>query len=162
MRKNPNYFPGSSEPAYRIYHQTPPGSWDPEKTAQLANSIKFGVTLIPIGRAARLIFTACKALQAAKAIKRIPETARQVAEHAKNTGNAQRGWKGGRTFENDGRGGGQVLPRTDENGNAITYKEFDVWPFIKGQNRGSERVVVGSNNAAYYTYNHYQTFIPIR
>ena len=34
-------------------------------------------------------------------------------------GEAPPGQQGGRTFENDGRGGGQKLPSTDSNGNPI-------------------------------------------
>ena len=67
------------------------------------------------------------------------------------------GYRGGGTFANDGRGGGQVLPRTS-NGTPITYREFDVHPHMPGVNRGAQRIVIGSNGRAYYTNDHYATF----
>ena len=71
--------------------------------------------------------------------------------------------KGGVTFENDGRGGGQVLPKKDADGNPITYKEYDINPTPKpGQTRGRERMVVGSDGRAYYTDDHYKTFTEIK
>jgi hypothetical protein len=36
------------------------------------------------------------------------------------------------------RYGGEVLPKTDEDGNPITYKEYDVWPKVPGFNGGAE------------------------
>lgn len=44
---------------------------------------------------------------------------------------------------------------------AITYREWDVNPKIKGVDRGEERLVTGSDGSAYYTADHYQTFIHI-
>ena len=71
--------------------------------------------------------------------------------------------KGGVTFSNDSRGGGQVLPKKDANGNPITYKEYDINSAPKpGQTRGAERMVVGSDGKAYYTDNHYKTFTEIK
>ena len=90
----------------------------------------------------------------------IPNSAINVVKYANaNNGAAQSGYKGNRPFANDGRGGSEVLPKTDVNGNAITYKEYDVNPYKQGANRGAERVVVGSDGKSYYTENHYQTFI---
>ena len=76
----------------------------------------------------------------------------------RETGRAPKGFKGGSTFANDGRGGGQVLPKKDAAGNPITYKEWDVNPYRKGVNRGAERIVTGSDGSAYYTNDHYKTF----
>ena len=59
---------------------------------------------------------------------------------------------------NDGRGGGQVLPRQDAVGNPIIYKEYDINPYQRGVNRGAERIVIGSDGRAYYTSDHYSTF----
>ncbi len=73
-----------------------------------------------------------------------------------------KGWKGGRVYENDGRDGGETLPTTDANGNSVTYKEYDVWPKVPGQGRGTDRVVVGSDKTAYYTDDHYKSFTQIR
>ena len=65
-----------------------------------------------------------------------------------------------KTFDNDGRNGGQVLPKTDKNGNPITYKEYDVNPTIKDR-RDAKRVVIGSDGSKYYSNDHYETFIEI-
>jgi len=62
---------------------------------------------------------------------------------------------------NDGRGGGQVLPRQDAKGNSITYREWDVNPYT-GANRGPERLVTGSDGSAWYTTDHYNSFVRIR
>ncbi|WP_442985505.1 ribonuclease domain-containing protein [Serpentinicella sp. ANB-PHB4] len=59
-------------------------------------------------------------------------------------------------FKNDGRGGGQVLPKK------TTYREYDVNRYIKGQNRGGERVVIGKDGSAWYTNDHYKTFTRIK
>jgi len=84
-----------------------------------------------------------------------------VLNTIKGTGKAPDGFKGGSTFANDGRAGGQVLPKTDAAGNPVTYKEWDVNPFQKGVNRGTERIVTGSDGRAYYTTDHYTTFNPL-
>lgn len=90
----------------------------------------------------------------------MPSKATDTLTHIRNTGRAPTGYKGGRTFRNDGRGGGQVLPKADGSGNPITYKEYDVNPFTKGVNRGPERIVIGSDGKAYFTGDHYGTFTP--
>jgi len=41
----------------------------------------------------------------------------------------------------------------------MNYTEWDVNPFIKGVNRGTERVVIGSDGSAYYTGDHYESFL---
>ena len=70
--------------------------------------------------------------------------------------------QGGKNFKNDGRGGGQVLPPTDGQGNAITYRERYVNATPAGARRDAERIVTGSDGSAYYTADHYQTFTKIR
>jgi guanyl-specific ribonuclease Sa len=59
---------------------------------------------------------------------------------------------------NDARGGGQALPKTDANGNPITYQEWDVNPYQRAVSRGPERLVTGSDGSAWYTADHYKTF----
>jgi guanyl-specific ribonuclease Sa/uncharacterized protein YukE len=69
--------------------------------------------------------------------------------------------RGGGTFQNDGRGGGEVLPRQEPNGTPITYQEWDV--NAAGPNgRDAERIVTGSDGSAYYTNDHYNTFTNMR
>jgi ribonuclease len=89
--------------------------------------------------------------------------AEQVADYVlTHNGAAPPGYVGGRTFENDGRDGGQVLPSTDGSGASIDYKEYDVRAKVPGMNRGTERVVIGSDGSAWYTADHYRTFTRIR
>jgi guanyl-specific ribonuclease Sa len=92
----------------------------------------------------------------------IPQRAKDVAGYAEqHNGSPPPGYKGGKTFENDGREGAEVLPKTDSEGEPITYKEYDVNPYTKG-NRGEERVVIGSNGSQYYSDNHYKKFTRIK
>ena len=48
------------------------------------------------------------------------------------------------------------------NGNRIEYKEWDVNPKKPGKNRGAERLITGDNRSAYYTKDHYKTFIQFK
>lgn len=61
------------------------------------------------------------------------------------------GYVGGRTFQNRER----TLPPG-------RYREYDVNPKIPGRNRGPERLVIEQRTGkAYYTGDHYITFIPM-
>lgn len=61
------------------------------------------------------------------------------------------GYVGGRTFQNRER----KLPRG-------RYREYDVTPKRAGKDRGTERIVIERRTGrAYYTGNHYRTFIPM-
>ncbi len=94
--------------------------------------------------------------------------ANDVVDYAKkNNGAAKPGthrpdYPNGANFANDGRGSGQVLPKTEANGKAITYKEYDVNPYTTNKERGLERVVMGSDGKSYYTSDHYATFTEIK
>lgn len=68
------------------------------------------------------------------------------------------GTKGGITWQN--RGGD--LPRTDSSGKTITYQEWDVNPKKRGESRDAERIVTGSDGSAWYTGDHYTSFIRMR
>ena len=71
---------------------------------------------------------------------------------------APKGYIGGRYFGNyEGR-----LPALDSNGKHIKYQEWDVNPHIIGRNRGSERLITGNNEKAYYTPSHYKTYIDLK
>lgn len=77
-----------------------------------------------------------------------------VIEHVDAKGSPLPGFKGGKTFENNqGR-----LPRTE----GVTYREWDVNPYVKGVDRGAERLVTGSDGSAYFTNDHYATFTKFR
>ncbi len=69
-------------------------------------------------------------------------------------GKAPVGFKGGKQFRND-KG---TLQQAMKNGFSVSYREYDVNPFVKGVNRGAERLVIGSNGLAYKTVNHYLSF----
>lgn len=43
----------------------------------------------------------------------------------------------------------------------VNYKEYDVNPFVKGQSRGTERIVIGDDGSVWYTNDHYHTFTEI-
>jgi len=91
----------------------------------------------------------------------VPQKAVDTLTTVEKTGDAPAGFVGGKDFKNDGRDGGQVLPKQDASGDAVTYKEYDVDPKVSGTPRNAERIVVGSDGTAYYTNDHYKTFTPI-
>lgn len=92
----------------------------------------------------------------------VPAKVGSVLKHVDQHGTAPPGFVGGRVFTNDGRNDEQVLPRADPDGEPITYHEYDVNRRVPHQNRGAERLVIGTDGSAYYTGDHYRTFIRIR
>jgi guanyl-specific ribonuclease Sa len=92
----------------------------------------------------------------------VPRKVVTVLKHIDEHQTAPPGYEGGRTFLNLGRDGEQALPRKDGQGKAIRYHEWDVNPRIPGKNRGPERLVTGSDGSAFYTTDHYRTYIKIR
>ena len=83
----------------------------------------------------------------------VPQHAWDTLDYIKNhNGSPPKGYKGGKPFANDGRNGGEILPD-----NYKPFHEYDVHPKVAGQDRGSERIVIGSG-AAWYTRDHYSTF----
>ena len=61
------------------------------------------------------------------------------------------GYVGGRAFHNRER----RLPTG-------RYREYDVYPRVPGQDRGPERLVIErATGRAYYTSDHYRTFVPL-
>ncbi|WP_306357620.1 MULTISPECIES: putative T7SS-secreted protein [unclassified Nocardia] len=65
-----------------------------------------------------------------------------------------------KTFNNDGRAGGDILPTHDSHGQPIVYREWGTVPAPNNPTPGSERIVTGSDGSVYYTPDHYRTFIP--
>jgi hypothetical protein len=92
----------------------------------------------------------------------VPRYVLQVFEHIEKNNRAPDSYEGGREFLNLGKGGDQSLPNFDANSKPIKYQEWDVHPHVPGKNRGAERLVTGSDGRAYYTSDHYRTFIRIR
>jgi guanyl-specific ribonuclease Sa len=84
-----------------------------------------------------------------------PEKPSKVLGTVSTLGAAPEGYEGGRRFGNfEGR-----LPVADSTGNSVSYREWDVNPRLKGVNRGAERLVTASDGSAYYTDNHYGSFL---
>ncbi|MFT4043981.1 MAG: ribonuclease domain-containing protein [Gordonia sp. (in: high G+C Gram-positive bacteria)] len=54
------------------------------------------------------------------------------------------------------------LPSKTSSGKRISYKEWDVNRKKSGQGRDAERIVTGSDGSAWYTADHYRTFVKIR
>ena len=92
----------------------------------------------------------------------VPAYVTDVLAVIDRTGAAPSGYQGGRTFSNDGRGGGDRLPPRDNQGRSIRYQEWDVHPYQRGVNRGAERLVTGSDGSAYFTEDHYDSFEKVR
>ncbi|WP_325550110.1 RHS repeat-associated core domain-containing protein [Flexivirga sp.] len=82
------------------------------------------------------------------------EKAWSVLDRVDAKGSPLPGYKGGRAFGNtQGR-----LPESP----GVAYREWDVNPYVKGVNRGAERIVTGDDGSAYWTGDHYDTFLMFR
>ena len=88
----------------------------------------------------------------------IPQKVYDVLKYIRDNHHAMDGYVGGRIFSNREK----IVPQVDDNGNPITYQEWDVNPKIQGQNRGTERILTGSDGRAWYTNDHYQSFKEIK
>jgi ribonuclease T1 len=88
----------------------------------------------------------------------VPTKALKVLKYVRENGVAMGGYVGGRKFGNyEG-----LLPKKDASSRKINYQEWDVNPKIQGKNRGAERLVTGSDGKAYYTDDHYGSFVLVR
>ncbi len=97
-----------------------------------------------------------------KTSTKVPAKVTRVLRYIDEHHRAPDGYEGGRVFHNSARNGEQALPRTDPNGRAINYHEWDVNRKVAGVNRGAERLVTGSDGSAFYTSDHYRTFTKVR
>lgn len=89
----------------------------------------------------------------------VPAKIYEVLEHIDRYNRAPEGYEGGRRFGNYEK----RLPVSDPaSGKKISYREWDVNPKIPGKNRGAERLVTGNDKSAYYTRDHYETFVRVR
>ena len=88
----------------------------------------------------------------------IPPKVFKVLDYIKKNGEAMDGYVGGRNFQNRER----QLDIKDASGRKIQYQEWDVNPKKQGKNRGAERLVTGSDGRAWYTNDHYQSFVEIK
>jgi len=118
---------------------------------------------LPALRAVKIVQQLRGLLKPKSLVNIVPQKAKDVIKYSNENGGAARaGYKGGKEFKNDSRGGGATLPRKDSDGNAISYKEYDVNPYSRGTNRGAERVVTGSDGRSYYTADRYRTFQQVK
>ena len=88
----------------------------------------------------------------------VPTKALKVLKYARENGVAMDGYVGGRRFGNFEN----LLPKKDASGKRIDYREWDVNLKIQGKNRGTERLITGSDGKAYYTNDHYRSFIEVK
>jgi ribonuclease T1 len=87
----------------------------------------------------------------------VPDYVLKVLAHVREKGEAPEGYVGGREFQNREK----RLPQADPAGQRIRYREWDVHPKVQGRNRGAERLVTGSDRSAWYTKDHYETFLKV-
>ena len=87
----------------------------------------------------------------------IPAYAAQALGVIRRTGEAPPGFRGGTPFHNNEH----LLPPRTSAGASVRYREWDVHPWVRGRNRGAERLVTGSDGSAYYTADHYQSFVRV-
>jgi len=88
----------------------------------------------------------------------IPQKVYDVLAYVRANKRAMDGYVGGRRFGNFEN----HLPRSDTDGKPIQYQEWDVNPKVKGRNRGTERLVTGSDGRAWFTNDHYNTFTEVK
>lgn len=87
----------------------------------------------------------------------IPSYVRSTYQFIQKHGDAPHGYYGGRSFQNREK----RLPQRSKNGTPVQYREWDVHPRRDGIDRGAERLVTGSDGSAWYTADHYRSFIHI-
>ena len=88
----------------------------------------------------------------------IPQKVYDVLKYIRANHHALDGYVGGRVFTNREK----IVPQADDQRNLIDYQEWDVNPKVEGQNRGTERILTGSDGRAWYTNDHYQSFKEIK
>ena len=88
----------------------------------------------------------------------IPPKVFEVLDYIRKNNRAPEGYVGGRRFGNFEK----LLPEKTKGGKPIQYREWDVNPRQEGRNRGSERLVTGSDDRAWYTRDHYNSFVEVK
>lgn len=83
----------------------------------------------------------------------IPKKVLEVLLYVRHNNKTPEGYRGDEVFQNRER----LLPQKDEYGNKINYIKYDVNPWVRGVNRGAERLIT-SKDKSYYTADHYVTF----
>ncbi|MFW0789322.1 ribonuclease domain-containing protein [Gordonia sp. CPCC 205333] len=68
------------------------------------------------------------------------------------------GTQGGRSFRNnEGR-----LPRKSLSGKVMRYQEWDINAKASNRGRDAERIITAADGSAWYSLDHYRTFVKIR
>jgi len=88
----------------------------------------------------------------------IPPKALEVLAYIRKHNRAPEGYVGGRKFGNFEK----LLPQKTKVGQPIQYREWDVNPKQEGRNRGAERLVTSSDSRAWYTRDHYNSFVEVK
>lgn len=88
----------------------------------------------------------------------IPPKVREVLAYVREHNRAPAGYVGGRKFGNYEN----HLPKTTPQDQRIQYQEWDVNPKKENQNRGAQRLVTGSDGRAWYTRDHYNSFVEVK
>lgn len=88
----------------------------------------------------------------------IPPKVFELLAYIRKNNRAPEGYAGGRKFANFEK----LLPQKTKADKPIQYREWDVNPKQKGQNRGAERLVTGSDDRAWYTRDHYNSFVEVK
>ena len=88
----------------------------------------------------------------------VPLAAIETLAVIDRTGHAPTGYVGGRRFGNFEH----HLPKRTASGARISYREWDIARHVLGVNRGPRRLVTGDDGSAYYSGDHYSTFLRIR
>jgi ribonuclease T1 len=88
----------------------------------------------------------------------IPPHVRETLAYVRKHGFPPPGYVGGRVYGNyEG-----LLPRYDTRRKRIEYREWDVRARAEGRNRGMERLVTARDGRAWYTADHYRTFVEVK
>ena len=89
---------------------------------------------------------------------RVPAKVYRVLEYVRQNNAPMNGYVGGRNFGNfEGH-----LPKKGSDGRKQKFQEWDVNPKKNGKNRGVERLITASNGQAWFTNDHYATFIELK
>jgi ribonuclease T1 len=88
----------------------------------------------------------------------IPTKVYEVLKYIQDHHQPPDGYVGGRKFGNFEK----KLPKNDPTGKQINYQEWDVNPHLEHKNRGTERLITGSDGKSYFTNNHYRSFVEVK
>ncbi len=88
----------------------------------------------------------------------IPSYVIEVLKYVRKNKKAPNGYVGGRRFGNFEK----RLPINSQIGQKMSYQEWDVMPKQKDKSRGAERLVTSQNQRAWYTKDHYESFVEIK